>query len=292
MNGLSLLRKRIAAAKVPGGRAGQRLVIATWNVRELGRRRRRARSLAYLAEVLRRFDLVGLVELRDDLRDLEAVLRHLGPSWRALYSDCVLDAGGNRERIAYLYDGRAVAFTGFASTVQAPRTKRGGEYLPRVSWWRPPYAASFRAGRFDFVALTAHVRWGEGERARRGELALLADWVASRAHERFGDRDVVVMGDFNIPSLDSPLLDVLRARGLELARGTAGVHGSDLAQGKRYDQILHLPHTRRAFTDRGGVVDFYAGDHAPLFPRAAMTKRQFTYELSDHLPLWTEPRVA
>lgn len=92
-------------------------------------------------------------------------------------------------------------------------------------------------------------------------------------------------GDFNIPSLDSPLLDVLRARGLELARGTSGVHGSDLAQGKRYDQILHLPHTRRAFTDRGGVVDFYAGDHAPLFPRSAMTKREFTYELSDHLPL-------
>ena len=76
------------------------------------------------------------------------------------------------------------------------------------------------------------------------------------------------------------------------AKRAAGVHGSDLAQGKRYDQILHLSHTRRAFTDRGGVVDFYAGDYAPLFPRAAMTKRQFTYELSDHLPLWTEPRVA
>ena len=38
-----------------------------------------------------------LSELRDDLRDLRRVLDVLGPYWRAVYSDAVMDDGGNRD---------------------------------------------------------------------------------------------------------------------------------------------------------------------------------------------------
>jgi hypothetical protein len=65
-----------------------------------------------------------------------------------------------------------------------------------------------------------------------------------------------------------------------------GVHGSDLVKQKRYDQILHDPKFTKSFTGVGGVLDFYQGDHAPLFPGQTMTKQAFTYQLSDHLPLW------
>jgi hypothetical protein len=66
-------------------------------------------------------------------------------------------------------------------------------------------------------------------------------------------------------------------------------HGSNLAKNKRYDQILHLPKYARSFTNHGGVLDFYAGDHRALYPgQAEMTKTKFTYELSDHLPLWCQ----
>lgn len=34
------------------------------------------------------------------------------------------------------------------------------------------------------------------------------------------------------------------------------------------------------------MLDFYAGDHKVLFPE--LTKDEFTYQLSDHLPLWIE----
>ena len=39
----------------------------------------------------------------------------------------------------------------------------------------------------------------------------------------------------------------------------------------------------------GGVVDFYASDHKPLFPD--LTKEKFTYQMSDHLPLWVQIRT-
>ena len=41
-------------------------------------------------------------------------------------------------------------------------------------------------------------------------------------------------------------------------------------------------------TLEAGVLDFYDDDHQKLFPGDPMTKREFTYELSDHLPLWAQ----
>jgi hypothetical protein len=46
----------------------------------------------------------------------------------------VRDAGGNRERIGFLYDARLMEFTGLASHLHPPRNKDGDEYLARVSW--------------------------------------------------------------------------------------------------------------------------------------------------------------
>ncbi len=46
------------------------MVLATWNVRELGRVKRSHRAIRMIARVLRSFSLVSLVELRRDTTDL------------------------------------------------------------------------------------------------------------------------------------------------------------------------------------------------------------------------------
>jgi hypothetical protein len=74
---LAILRERIRAAKVPRARAGPSLVLATWNIRELGKSPRRRESPRFIAEVLRAFDLTCIIELREDLADMGGVLRHL-----------------------------------------------------------------------------------------------------------------------------------------------------------------------------------------------------------------------
>ena len=66
-----------------------------------------------------------------------------------------------------------------------------------------------------------------------------------------------------------------------------GDPGSNFERNKRYDHILHLQSFTKAFTDQGGVLDFFDGDHTPLAPKA-MSKDRGTYELSDHLPLWVQ----
>src|SRR4051812_33341828 len=159
--GLKLLRKRIDTAKIPSSKLDETLNVATWNIREFGKKRRTEAAIHYIAEIVGQFDLVGIVELRDNLEDLERLLPILGPYWDAVYSDAIMDDGGNRERVCFLYDKRACTFNGLAARAEAPRVKKGDEYIAELSWWRPPYVASFKAGNYDFLAFEVHVRWGD-----------------------------------------------------------------------------------------------------------------------------------
>lgn len=289
--GLLALQKRIKAAEVPSSKLDESLNIATWNIREFGKKRRSEAAVHYIAEIIGQFDLVGMVELRDNLDDLARVLKILGPYWRAVYSDMIPDAGGNRERVAYVYDKRAATFNGLAAEADAPRKKTGLEYLPQASFWRSPYMASFRSGNFDFVVLTTHIRWGDSIDARRKEIALLADWVEGKRREKYSeDKDLIVMGDFNIPSLTDSLFKAIAKHGLHIPKALLGnQHGSNLEKDKRYDQILHYANFPENFSKAGGVLDFFIDDAhiKELFP-GGMTRPKFTYEMSDHLPLWIQ----
>lgn len=286
--GLKLLRKRIEAATIPPSKLDETLNIATWNVRELGKKKRSDAAIHYIAEILGQFDFIGLVELRDNLSDLNRILPILGPYWDAIYSDAIPDPGGNRERICYIFDSRTVCFNGMAAEASPPRTKRGTEYISETSWWRAPYVASFKSGNYDFLAFTTHVRWGDGVTSRAAEIQGLANWIGAKMKEKYAeDKDIIVMGDFNIPSRSHPMFKAITSTGLEIPRALiTDDFGTNLARDKRYDQILHLARYPENFTNAGGVLDFYGGDHKPLF--ADLTKTQFTFQISDHLPLWIQ----
>ncbi|MBK7383369.1 MAG: endonuclease/exonuclease/phosphatase family protein [Flavobacteriales bacterium] len=284
------LKARIDAANIPPSRLDESINIATWNIREFGKKRRREESIHFIAEIISQFDLVGLVELRDNLADLGRVLALLGNDWRAVYSDMIPDAGGNRERIAFLYDRRAVVFNGLAAEATAPRRKVGLHYLPENDFWRAPYMASFRSGTLDFVVLTTHAQWGT-EEGREEELGLLADWIEGKRRDAVKeDKDLIVMGDFNIPSRTSKHYKAITKHGLQVPKGLLLKDpGTNLEKDKRYDQILHYPEFDVNFSDKGGVLDFFidTAHIKELFPDG-LTKEAFTYQLSDHLPLWTQ----
>ncbi len=244
--------------------------------------------------------MVSVVELRDNLRQLRRVLDILGPYWEVVYSDYSSDAGGNHERLAFIHDTRAVRFTGLAShVVPSDRRKNAkADYISDIEWWRPPFMAGFQAGSFDFILVVAHIRWGgdgsAGELDRAKELTKLARWVGAKAKEKnVTDKDLVILGDFNIPMTAGPAFKAITSTGLQIPKALRGITGSNLAKNKRYDQLLHLPSKifEAAFTGQGGVLDF-AGDAGqaglkPLYKGIKVTtSKGLTYELSDHLPLW------
>lgn len=301
--GLLALKERIAAANIPSSKLDETINVAVWNIREFGHpgHKRGDAALHYIAEILGQFDLVALVELRDNLDELRCVLDYLGRYWDIVYSDWMGDAGGNRERTAFLYDRRAVQFNGLAAEVDSPRSKQATEYLATRSFWRAPYMCSFRSGNFDFIAIANHARWGNSVEGREAELKLLSDWIKARFADRYvEDHDLVVLGDFNIPQVDDRLFKALTSCGLKipeplrrLSNGERFVGGSNLGKNKRYDQILHLPTTPDHFITAAGTLDFFIDDAhiAELFPEENLTRTKFTYQLSDHLPIWVQMKV-
>ena len=297
--GLLALKERIKAAKIPPSQLDQTINVAIWNIREFGKKRRTIAAQHYIAEILGQFDLISLVELRSDLHDLRCVIDFLGSTWDVVYSDWIDDTGGNNERTAFLFDTRAVTFNGLAAEVDAPRTKKDTEFLASHSFWRAPYMCSFRAGNFDFIAIATHVRWGKSLAGREAELKMLADWIERRfiKGKLAEDNDLIVMGDFNTPTLDDKLFKALTGQGLQipaslmnLNAGFNPVAGSNLGKDKRYDQILHLPSVAKRFSNSGGTLDFFGSDAdiKSLFPDKDYSRLQFSFQLSDHFPVWAQ----
>lgn len=306
--GLKELRCRLGREvnRVPSSILDETMHLATWNIREFGKRPRKSKSLHYIAEVIGRFDLVALTEVRRNLSDLKRVMEILPPFWGFIVSDYGSDRAANGERIAYLFDKRVVRFTGLAAEADPPRTRRDGKYVSKYEWWRSPYIATFRSGNFEFMIVTVHIRWAnegkKGEEERMEPLKGLAQWVKKRSKDHFGSpRDILVVGDMNIPSRDSKLFRMLKRHQLLLPKAlTELTHHqatTNLSRNATYDQILHHATDPLRFTDSAGILDFYMQDHKPLYPELnapllpelnSKLKGEFTYQMSDHLPLWIE----
>ena len=110
-----------------------------------------------------------------------------------------------------------------------------------------------------------------------------------RAVERsFAGQDIALVGDFNLPSQRSWVWGEFAPAGFAVPPALADEPGSDLARGKRYDRFLWKSRTHDRFTDQAGALDFYRGSHRELFPGRRLTRDAFTFQLSDHLPLWVE----
>ena len=65
---------------------------------------------------------------------------------------------------------------------------------------------------------------------------------------------------------------------------------ANLNQDMRYDQILHMPTNPKRFTNAGGALDFFISDARikDLFPKNGYTREKFTFQLSDHMPIWVQ----
>lgn len=326
----NLLRHKTGPARngpnagVPVRTLDEKLLVATWNIRELGNPKpkegkRTQEALHYLAEIIAAFDLVALQEVREDLTDFMAIMKLLGPDWGYLITDVAAGRAGNGERAAFVYDRRKVHFEGFAGQVVLPEEmKVGGKKLAlgrQLS--RAPFVAGFRSGDFRFTVCSAHIYYGtkEPNLARRvDEIEALATTLAQHVKTHAWAPTVVLLGDFNIFKLSDQTAARLRDAGFYLPPQVADLEAGE--SGMRYDQIalLSLKYgpqlVKRAAKARGGVVRFFDvlyrhgktdsdwKTYASQFPEGkggstdASKAKYFaqwrTFQLSDHRPRWLE----
>jgi len=293
-------------------KAADNLLLATWNIRafaSLTRKwtasssdspKRDLRGLRAIIEILTRFDVIAIQEVKGDLRALRDTIRYLGEDWAFLMTDVNISEEGNDERLAFLFDRTRVKPSGLAAELVVPpeRMSRIGPNALRTQFARSPYAVSFARETTTFILATLHVLFGEREADRLAELQEIADWMrdwAARSN-RF-HHNLLVLGDFNIDRAGSEGYEAFTSTGLVVPAVLAGLPRTIFDQpgvsddDSFYDQIAWFESGSRVLIDmtlqNGGNFDFMPF----VYRDANLSRNSISYRLSDHLPLWVEFRV-
>ncbi len=308
------LRAPVAEGGVPRKRSN-RLLIASWNIRALGdytdkwhsgardRPKRDLRSLLFISEIISRFDLTAIQELKANTAALREILEYLNRGdhdrWKLLVTDVTRGDPGNSERLGFIYDTHKVDTSGLAAELLLPATDLIGSDASSVQFARTPYAVSFRSGSERFTLVTLHVVWGTLP-GRTEELKAIAEWLAEWAADpHVWASDVIALGDFNIDRRDSKRWQAFVGTGLtlpwELFDARRSIFGSPgPSTHKYYDQIAWFaspsdgdavfdgPPLSLRYTHKGGSFDFVPHVLADL------TKMKKSHVISDHYPLWVE----
>jgi endonuclease/exonuclease/phosphatase family metal-dependent hydrolase len=253
---------------IPPKDQDHRLLLATWNVRDLGKdylksfatgfNRKKMRrgagprsreSLYYIAEIISRFDFVAVQEV-NDIEEWEIVVDILGRDWDYIATD-VTDGrlGGNDERLLFAFDKRKVFFRKIAGEVVLPNAllvtdaeATGEDAMQGKQFRRTPFLASFQAGWFRFDICTVHIYYGEGAAGiaqRTQEIDRVAGFLAKYAEDALKkSKTLFLLGDFNIVSPEHKTMTALKNHGFR-SPGER-YFKTNVSESMYYDQIAYL----------------------------------------------------
>lgn len=279
-------------------KSNKRLLIATWNIANLGEQKRRDKDHRILAEIISWFDIIALQEVKDNLSGLRGIQNYLPGSYRTTFSD----KGGNDERMVYLYDANKISQLEKVGEVAVPPKEIKYIKLPGIrrkfKWFdRNPYLAAFSSGAFEFVLVNVHLFFGEDTKMDRERRALEAYAVSRWADLRCKNKnayveDIIVLGDFNIPKVEpgDKIYSALRKRGLQRPPHSTQI-ASSISTDAEYDQIMFFSgKTDEEFTGNIGVFDFDGAIFKTIWEDKTTTQfnSYVRYYISDHRPLWAE----
>jgi endonuclease/exonuclease/phosphatase family metal-dependent hydrolase len=295
---------------VPSKQLDRNLIIASWNIRELGRHngkwttvqtdvpKRNVGDVHLIAEILSRFDVIAVQEVQENLQALRLIMSCLGPDWGFTVTDVSFGDAGDDERLAYLYDLRRVRPSGLAGELVLSPEDLARPLVPDLTSQlvKTPYMVSFMTASRPFVLTTVHVVWGDGgalgRRAREAEALskMLSRAVQSPAGQEIDPfrASLIALGDFNITTKDDVIFKALVDNGLQpdvetldKPRTVADRPASKIA----YDQVAWFA------PGRPGALKFprLSGDTFPWDQHILQGEPgNTTFRISDHYPLWVE----
>lgn len=229
-------------------RRSKSVVLGTFNIRKLGRVKggpHSPRAWDFLEIICKRFDLLAIQEVMDDLGGITELKERLGNSFGMVVSDVTgvfPGVRGNAERLGFLFNWKRVPRTELASDITYDRSKvvdtlyqnrdvfsktwkkhsralkkwendgKKPKEKPKISlpmfltFIRQPHCTSFRingengAKPIEFLAVNAHLLYGENEYERLWEFNALIEWLTIRAKKRdkLYHENILMMGDCNL----------------------------------------------------------------------------------------------
>lgn len=226
-------------------------VVGSFNIRKLGRvESRDDDTWQFLADLCRHFDLLGIQEVMPDTSGLNHLIDLTGQDFGLIVSDTTgafPNEPGLDERLAFIYNPRTIRRRGVVTDVTWDRTKvlqTLAENLDEITealapvanqanisasaisdikmptflaFIRTPFGVEFEvfghpgAERFHFMAVNAHLNFGNFISDRRQEFSALLAWLIGKVHasDTENSQNLLLLGDLNL-DFDNPSRDLPR----------------------------------------------------------------------------------
>ena len=317
---LLALRKGLES-EVPDKISDKNLLICTWNIKEFGHTDQRLpEAYFYIAEILNRFDLIAVQEVKKTLDDLKIIMRLLGSDWDYMINDITEGSKGNSERSAYIFNTNRVQTVGIAGEITLWDKLTQNSTVKQLR--RSPHMTGFAAGWKKFSLVNLHLTPGKSAAAvaeRTEEIRLLAQAIKhKRNRNNLWNRNTILLGDMNLyRSKDQQGIAYLNQADFIEANSLQGVKTA-VSASESYDRIfLDIDrYFQIAADDKGvhqaGVFNFFDYVYQLSNAESYKTKMKADYggskldlniktdrakyfnhpwrknQMSDHYPVWVE----
>lgn len=222
-----------------------------------------------LAKVVRKYDIVGIQEIRDSsqtaLPALVSEVNEDGSKYSYVVSDR-LGRTNSKEQYAYIYNTKTVELEGTPKTYPEPSNTD--------PFHREPYIATFKSGDFDATYLLIHTDPDEAT----SEINALSDVIEYVEDENPEESDIILMGDLNA---DGSYFNENSQNSLSKYHWLIG-NSLDTTTGSTdytYDRIITTDSAYKEFTGESGVF---------RFDSTYGLSSEETTAVSDHYPVYSE----
>jgi len=313
--------KRAVPVLQPG-----RLLLATWNIANLGVQKRTEAALKVIAHTLKRFDLIAVQEVNAKFGSFVDIVNYMGSAFDYVMND----TAGNAERLAFIYRKSKVSIRNLFGelalrqheypkrnvtvnyTYYSQKKKAKYKDVKFIAFDRNPFIGSFRAGIIDFTLVNVHLYFGKFQNSsnpvnhakycrRVLEIFALSRWASRRTNETTTyDKDILLLGDMNVPSMEptESTYKALTKFGMKPIEYLTKTGGTNLGNDKTYDQMAFAPGSIDNKVLDFGVFDF---DNAVFSDKWSALSNKFNekkaiskfngyvkHHFSDHRPVWVE----
>ncbi|MBL4708418.1 MAG: endonuclease/exonuclease/phosphatase family protein [Flavobacteriales bacterium] len=310
---------------VPQGNQPSKLLLASWNIANLGDQKRSDNDLKLIAHILSRFDLIAVQEVKGNYLNFKKVVDFMNGGFKFIFSD----TAGNNERLAFVYRENKVKLGELFAEVAIPskdyikktvvvpwtfrREKRAETFYDQIftAFDRNPFVGTFSCENLDFMIANVHLYYGAKRNSKTSEdrakyvrrvleVYTLSNWAKKRARSKSSyDNDIILVGDMNIPEMKKNdfAYKALKSSGLQPVNFYSNTGGSNLNNDKTYDQLAMTPGNLKNRIVRQDVFDFDNGIFRDLWDTAEIErpKKPAVYfnkymraYVSDHRPLWLQ----
>lgn len=304
---------------VPEKTADKSMLLASWNIKEFGHLNERLpESYFYIAEIISKFDIVAVQEVKSKLDDLLRIMKLLGSKWKYVITDITEGDDGNRERFAYIYDSRKVQHSGLSGEIVLWDAITQDSNIKQLK--RTPAITGFKAGWKSFAIINVHFQPGHKEeqaQKRKEEIRLLLKALEEkRKKKHLWSENLIILGDTNLYSEDIQMVQSFVDNGYRESQSLMGKF-TNVSKSEVYDRMFYNQNdffklsTDSNSTESANVLDVFElvfteqersqyhdymlqhkDDPSTLDSEESFKKYFHQYwkrsQISDHNPIWME----